>query len=109
MTCGSRNLVDKIISESPVSNTINTSFIERLNGTYRAFCSRLTRKSYKFSKTPQLHDAHITIVTAYYNFIKPHYSLSKISKKPVTPAIAAGVTCHCWNWEDLCRFNILNS
>ena len=103
---GSAATVQQIIQYSPVSHVLNTSFIERINGTYRTFCSRLIRRSYKFSKKTFLHDCHITIVTIYYNFVKSHRTLTENAERNTTPAMAAGITDHCWTWEELCNFSI---
>lgn len=103
---GSAVAVQQILEQSPVSYVLNTSFVERINGTFRAFCSRLVRKAYSFSKSPIYHDCHIVIVTAYYNFVKPHRTLSENSDKRTTPAMAARITDHCFTWEELCNIPI---
>lgn len=106
IVCGSEIMVNKLLSQSPVSTVLNTSFVERINGTFRALCSCLVRKSYSFSKNSISHDAHVVIVTSYYNFIKPHRTLTKKFGEETTPAMAANLTDHCWRWEDLCNFPI---
>ena len=103
---GSVEIVQEILARSPVSTVLNTSFVERLNGTFRTYCSRLIRRTYKFSKKTSNHDCHVTLVTTYYNFVKPHRTLNKNFQKKTTPAMAAGVTGHCWTWEELCNFPI---
>ena len=103
---GSVATVQQIIKDSPVSHVLNTSFIERVNGTYRCYCSRLTRKTYKFSKNSIKHDSHILLVTIYYNLVKPHRTLTKNYQTKTTPAIAAKITDHCWTWKELCNFPI---
>ena len=105
---GDPALVNRVIQESPVSSTINTSFVERLNGSFRTFCSRLVRKSYTFSKFAFYHDAHIQIIEVYYNFVKPHRTLSKQYSQKTTPAMAAGLTDHCWSLRELCNFPIFD-
>ncbi len=105
---GSSQIIEDVLAQSTVSEVLNTSFVEYINGTYRAFCSRLTRKTYKFSKIASNHDAHITIVTSYYNFIKPHCTLSKNNSIGTTPAMEIGIVNYCLTWEELCNFPTLS-
>lgn len=82
------------IKNSP-SKKINTAFIERFNGTLRLLCANLHRKSQCFSKDFKYFGYRIAIAMAYYNFVRPHGTLSKIkgeSYKPTTPAMAKGIT-----------------
>ena len=46
-----------LLMRSRVSSTINTSFVERHNGTDRHQNARKGRKTYRFSKLPDVHDA----------------------------------------------------
>ena len=106
IVCGSPEGIEEILQNSTVSHVLNTSFVERINGTFLTFCSRLTRKTYKFSRKAENHDAHISIITTYYNFVKPHSTLSKLFNAEMTPAVAIGITDHCFTWEELCNFCI---
>ncbi len=45
---GDEKGIEEIIKKSTVSNRINTSFIERINGTFRAKVLRIVRQSYSF-------------------------------------------------------------
>jgi IS1 family transposase/transposase-like protein len=74
---GSPDEIDKIINDSSVSQAINTSFIERLNGTVRAKVSRLVRDCYSFSKKKKMHLAHLGIYFVYYNLCWVHSRLKK--------------------------------
>jgi IS1 family transposase/transposase-like protein len=74
---GDEKEIEAIIKNSPVSNRINTSIIERSNGTFRAKVSRVVRQSYSFSKNKEMHEAHITIYAVYYNLIWKHSRLKK--------------------------------
>lgn len=85
--------------ENSVSNSINTSYIERSNGTLRLNDAHLQRKTYKFSKEISFLKAKLAIVILFYNFIKPHATLSKNqdnSYTPRTPAMVAGITKCVW-------------
>lgn len=68
---GSNEDVEKALCKSKVSSKINTSFIERHNGSDRNRNKRKARKSYCFSKESEFHDA-MTYFTMYsYNFCWP--------------------------------------
>ena len=69
--------INQIIQESEISNEINTTFVERFNGTARTKNSRLVRKTYSFSKKLIYHIAHIYISFVWYNFISIHSRLKK--------------------------------
>ena len=86
-----------------VSNKINTSYIERSNGTLRLNDAHLQRKTYKFSKEIKFLNAKLAITLLFYNFIKAHWTLSKNEDKsftPRTPAMVAGITDFQWT----CKF-----
>ena len=55
-------------------------------------------------KVENLHAA-ISLHYAYYNFCRPHITLTKRApgRYPTTPAMAAGVTDHVWTLTDLVR------
>jgi IS1 family transposase len=83
-----------------IGNTINTSYIERSNGTLRQMNANLRRKSLTFAKKIETFEAKIGLSVYFYNFIKPHGSLSKNPDKtctPRTPALCAGITDKVWN------------
>ena len=51
--------------------TINTSFVQRRNGTDRGQNTRKTRKSYRFSKDWDIHNAASYFICYSYNFCWP--------------------------------------
>jgi IS1 family transposase len=82
----------------------NTAYVERSNGTLRQRDSHLRRKSLCFAKVKQFMGARLAIVIAYYNFVKPHGTLSRNADRtttPRTPAQAAGITYAPWSVEYL--------
>jgi hypothetical protein len=85
---------------SRVSASINTAFVERQNGTDRHRNARKARKTYRFSKHWQFHEA-VTYLTLYvYNFCWPVRTLAvkdeRGRRQTRSPAMAAGLTDHVW-------------
>jgi IS1 family transposase len=98
---GTLVLLQMFLGRSTVSATINTSFVERHNGTDRHQNSRKRRKTYAFSKELEMHRAASYFIGYSYNFCWEVRTLrvrgrdgSWIAR---TPAIAAGLTDHTWS------------
>ena len=68
---GTFSLLLMLILRSTVSNTINTSFVERHNGTDRNQNARKVRKTLRFSKDWDMHNAVTYFVAYSYNFCWP--------------------------------------
>lgn len=98
---GSIDRIEKKLDNSP-SNTINTAYVERTNLDWRLWDAHLARKTLRFAKSMQWLKAKFSIVLAFYNFVRPHGSLSK-QGVPITPAMAAGITTCPWSVDDLLR------
>jgi transposase-like protein len=82
---------------------INTAWIERLNATFRARLCALVRRGRALARqTATLHGATYLTGTVY-NFCTPHGTLSCQAQRPTTPAMAAGLTDHCWSLAELLR------
>lgn len=82
------------------SQTINTAYIERSNGTLRQRDSHLHRKSMCFAKQKTFFKNRFAIVIANYNFVKPHLTLSKNPDGTTTlrtPAQVMGITDAPWS------------
>jgi hypothetical protein len=97
---GTTESVGSALARSASSRAVNTSFVERQNGTDRNRNARKARKSYCFSKDWSVHQA-ITFFTMYsYNFCWPVRTLRAKSEdgtwRPSTPAMAAGLADHVW-------------
>lgn len=101
---GTMKVLLALLARSTVSTTINTSFVERNNGTDRRQNSRKTRKTYGFSKDWDLHNAATYFIAFSYNFCWPVRTLSAQSndsaRQPRTPAMAAGLADHVWTTEE---------
>jgi IS1 family transposase len=101
---GSEDDLGEALGESCVSYVVNTSFIERQNGTDRGRNARKARKTYRFSKDWQVHEA-MTYLTLYsYNFCWCVRTLRVKDEEgrwqARTPALAAGLTDHVWTWRE---------
>ena len=118
---GSAQKVAAALRASPVSRTINTYGVERNNLTVRQHSRRLGRKVNAFSKDPDYLEHQLTLAFAYYHFVVPHRGLrqrlarplptkgrkgSHKKWKPVTPAMAAGLTDHVWTLDELLSFRV---
>jgi IS1 family transposase/transposase-like protein len=93
---GTAAALEAALADSQVSRTVNTSFVERHNGTDRNRNARKVRKTYCFSKDWWIHRA-VTFLTMYsYNFC---WSVRTLRTKTVaarTPAMMAKLTDHVW-------------
>jgi len=97
---GSKEKIEEFLNNSEDSNTINTSFIERLNLTIRRGCSYLNRKTPGFAKNKDYLAGSLELLRCFYNFIRPHRGL-KFGKTTRTPAMQAGLTERALNFEDI--------
>ena len=103
--------IEEKLSQS-VSHTINTSYIERSNGTLRLMDSHLRRKSLTFAKEKPYFEARLNIIIFVYNFIRPHNTLSKNPDKTRTsrtPALVAGIINQNWTIDDAFKQPLIKS
>ena len=105
---GTAALLDLLLTRSAVSKTINTSFVERNNGTDRGQNARKVRKTYRFSKDWALHNAATYFIAFSYNFCWPVRTLDKLTadgnRLKRTPAMAAGLADHVWTTVEWATF-----
>ena len=86
--------------ESEDSETLNTSFVERLNLTIRQGWAYWRRRSPGHARgADQLH-GHVDLLRCSYNFIRPHRAL-KCGRETRTPAMQAGLVNAPMNWSDI--------
>jgi IS1 family transposase len=84
-------------------NRINTSVVERHNGTSRLRNQRQVRKTLAFSKACRYHRWMSWLSVGHYNFCRPHSSLKIKQENQVihcSPAMAAGLTNHIWSTRE---------
>jgi len=83
------------LEASQSSATINTSFVERQNGTDRSYNARKARKTYEFSKDLLVHVAVTWWVFFCYNFVQLHRGLRIPAANGAyvhrTPAMVLGI------------------
>jgi len=87
----------KKINGKPKAEDVSTSMVERQNLTMRMSMRRFTRLTNAFSKKIDNLRHAVALHFMYYNFVRQHQTLR------VSPAMAAGVTEHLWELEDIVR------
>jgi IS1 family transposase len=80
---------------NPDIRHISTSYVERQNLTMRMSIRRFTRLTNAFSKKVENHTHAVALHFMHYNFCRIHQTLR------VTPAMAAGVTDHVWELDEV--------
>jgi IS1 family transposase len=117
---GDSDAIAARLAASPVSKTVNTSFVERDNLTQRQSNRRLTRRTNGFSKEIAWFEKQLWVSLAYYHLALPHHSLRQRLPapeptrgtgttrrwRPVTPAMAAGITDHVWTTAQLLSYRV---
>jgi IS1 family transposase/transposase-like protein len=91
----------RIQTGNPDENQICTSHVERHNLTIRMQIRRMTRLTNAFSKKWENHEAALALFFAYYNFCRPHMTLTAEAGHKTTPAMAAGLTDRVWTVAEL--------
>ena len=82
------------------SETLHTSFVERLTRTIRQGSAYLRRRSPCHARgADQLH-GHVDLLRCSYNFIRSHRAL-KFGRETRTPAMQAGLVNAPMNWSDI--------
>src|SRR5687767_12881834 len=82
---------------------VSTSYVERSNLSLRMQQRRFTRLTNAFSKKAENHAHAVSLYFMYYNFCRPHQTLTKRHRNhyPTTPAMASGLTNRVWKVEDI--------
>jgi transposase-like protein len=109
---GTEAAVAAVLAATRTGTQINTSYIERLNATFRAHLATLVRKGRALAQRDGTLEAGMWLVGGAYNFCWPHDSLRL--EDPAgprkwlrrTPAMAAGLTDHPWSMRELLDFKV---
>ncbi len=109
---GTAEAVAAAIARTKGGAQINTSYIERLNATFRAALAPLTRRGRRLAHGAALLTSGMWLVGTAYNFCWPHESLRARAIggrrwQERTPAMAAGLTDHIWTLEEMLRYRVL--
>jgi transposase-like protein len=102
------------LARTGTGEQINTSYIERLNATFRACLAGLTRRGRRLVKDEAVLEKGMYLVGCVYNFCNEHRSLRVRQEKGQkwrqrTPAMAAGWTDHSWSLRELLSFRVLHA
>jgi len=84
---------------------INTAYIERLNATFRERLASLTRRGRALARRTMTLQHGMSLIGTVYNFCTPYTSLAHVGRE-TTPAMAAGITDHCWSVRELLSFHV---
>ena len=96
--------VDTLRHRSQGDGVSNTAYIERLKATFRERLAPLARRCRALARhTVTLHEGMFLVGTVY-NFCTPHASLCAAGA--TTPAMATGITDHCWSVRELLSYHV---
>jgi transposase-like protein/IS1 family transposase len=87
---GTASRLNAALLASEDSETLNTSFIERLNLTIRQGSAYLRRRSPCHARDADQLCSHVELVRCHYNFVRPHRAL-RFGRETRTPAMQAGL------------------
>ena len=83
---------------------INTASIERRNATFRERLASLTCRGRALARRTVTLQYGRYLIGTVYNFCTPHASLRTVGAP--TPAMAAGITDHCWSVRALLSYHV---
>ena len=102
---GTSARVETLRRRAQGAGVINTAYIERLNATFRERLASLTRRGRALVRRTLTLQHGMYLIGTVYNFCTPHTSLAHVGGK-TTPAMAAGITDHCWTVQELLLFPV---
>ena len=114
IVCGTSNQVQTLIEQTQHTPTAHVSYIERLNGTFRARLAVLVRRGRGLARQLQTLDRAMYLMGCVYNFCTPHQSLRLVLYLPNNrrrwverpPAMVAGMTEQVWTVEQLLCYQV---
>lgn len=112
VTYGAQSEVEALRHQAHQSGVLNTAFIERLNATFRQRLTSLVRRGRALARRTATIEQGMWLVGTLYNFCTPHESLrarratTETRWQERTPAMAAGITDHCWSVKELLSYRV---
>ena len=97
---GTAGRLQDALLESEDSETLNTSFVQRLNLAIRQGSAYLRRRSPSHARSEDQLRGHVKLLRCHYNFIRPHRAL-KFGRETRTPAMQAGLVSRPLTWRDI--------
>jgi transposase-like protein len=105
---GTAEAIASVLSATGTGTGINTSYIERLNATFRGAMCPLVRRGRAIARGEAVLTGWMYLVGCAYNFCWEHDSLriaapagARLRWRERTPAMAAGLTDHRWTMHEL--------
>ncbi len=109
---GTSARVETLRRRSQGGGVINTAYIERLNATFRERLASLTRRGRALARHTLTLEHGMDLVGTVSNFCTVHARLrltasaAGTAPRQRTPAMAAGITEHCWTVQELLSFHV---
>ena len=97
---GTQSQLAAALQESEDSETLNTSFVERMNLTLRQSLAYLQRRSPAHARCDRRLNEDLDLVQCHYNFVRTHLAL-KFGRTCKTPAMQAGLTNRPLSFRDI--------
>jgi hypothetical protein len=95
-----------LLRQTPGCRVFTTACIERLNGTFRSNLAVLGRRTRRPARLVETLTHGMYVVGTVYNFCMVHTSLTTSDGQARTPAMAAGITDHCWTVRALVTYRV---
>jgi transposase-like protein len=97
--------VETLWRRSQGHGVIHTASSERLHATFRERLAALTRRGRALARCTRTLQEGMYRIGTVYNFCTPHASLTH-ADATTTPAMAAGITDHCWSVHELVSYHV---
>jgi transposase-like protein/IS1 family transposase len=104
--------IETLLRRSQGAGVINTAYSERLNATFRERLAPLARRCRALARSTLTLEHGMYLVGTVYNFCTYHARLrlaahaTGTAATNRTPAMAAGITDHCWTVRELLAFHV---
>jgi transposase-like protein len=106
LVAGSPEQREALLEKTQGGGVLNTSYIERLNATFRARLGVLVRRTRALLRLPERLEGAVWLLGSVYNFCTLHASLTTEAGERRTPAMAAGLTDHGWSVAELLWYRV---